>query len=152
MGAMRSSAAALSVLVLIHAAIAARASDGAAAAAHVTWSADACLKCHVRSETAELAARTAQPCRSLCVTCHELTGGHHPVGVPISRRPPAPLLLTRSGTNTCVTCHDVTRPRFESTPWISRSLLERVVHRTRKHRTFHLVLRNDRGQLCRNCH
>jgi hypothetical protein len=78
--------------------------------------------------------------------------GHHPVGVQIDKPVRPPLLLTSNGTNTCVTCHDVTRNRYERTTWTSQSLIQRLATRTRERKTFYLVMRNDRGQLCRNCH
>lgn len=119
---------------------------------HPSWNVAACTECHAAEETARLASRVTRPCRALCATCHTFPEGHHPVGKAISRAMPAPLLLTSSGTNTCVTCHDTTRPRFESTAWVSQSLIERATRRQKENRTCFLVLRNDRGQLCRNCH
>ncbi len=118
---------------------------------HPSWNVAACTECHASEETVQLASRVTRPCRALCATCHEFSEVHHPVGKAITRVMPAPLLLTGSGTNTCVTCHDTTRPRFESTAWVSQSLIERA-RRPKENRTSFLVLRNDRGQLCRNCH
>lgn len=120
--------------------------------AHPAWTAESCLSCHRADETATISPRVARPCRALCVSCHEMRDGHHPVGVRIERRPPAPFLLTASGTNTCVTCHDTTQPRVDTSPWESRSLFERIVRRSREHPTRYLAVRNDRGQLCRSCH
>jgi predicted CXXCH cytochrome family protein len=119
---------------------------------HVSWTLESCMKCHKPAESAELEPRLSRPCTNLCATCHGFRDGHHPVGVTIEAPVPAPLQLTRNGTNACITCHDVTRPRFENSPWISMSLFERTLRRPKENRTYYLVMRNDRGQLCRNCH
>ncbi len=119
---------------------------------HPSWSVESCLSCHRADETPEISGRVARPCRALCASCHAFRDGHHPVGVPIPRAVAAPLLLTKTGTNTCVTCHDTTRPRVDRAPWASMSLFERIAHRSGEHRTHYLAMRNEKGQLCRNCH
>ena len=119
---------------------------------HVTWNEASCLKCHDAALAAEIRGRLTSPCSEMCATCHTFKERHHAVGVPIAGRVPASLLLTKKATNACVTCHDVTRPRYERSAWTSRSLFERVARRSSENKTFYLVMRNDRGQLCRNCH
>lgn len=132
---------------------AARAEEGARPAdEHPSFTAESCLACHRAEEVASISPRVARPCRALCTSCHALRDGHHPVGVPIPSALPAPLLLTASGTNTCVTCHDTTRPRVDSSPWESQSLFARVARRSKHHPTRLLAMRNDKGQLCRTCH
>ena len=122
------------------------------ASGHPSFALESCLACHRADEAATISSRLARPCRALCASCHELRDAHHPVGVRIPRAVPAPLLLTASGTNTCVTCHDTTKPRVDSSPWESQSLFARVVLRSRLYPTRYLAVPNDRGQLCRNCH
>jgi predicted CXXCH cytochrome family protein len=119
---------------------------------HVSWSEETCVNCHDAAATAEIRARLTNPCSAMCATCHTFKERHHAVGVLISGHVQAPLVLTKKATNACVTCHDVTRPRFESSAWVSQSLFERVARRSGENKTFYLVMRNDRGQLCRNCH
>jgi hypothetical protein len=120
---------------------------------HVTWSLDSCMTCHAQTERAELAKRITRPCRDLCASCHKFEKGeHHPVGVQISGAVREPLLLTKQGTNTCSTCHDVTKPVTSSAPWVSQSVIDQIVHQSNANKTFLLVMKNDRGQLCRNCH
>lgn len=126
--------------------------DPGRAGAHPAWTLESCLSCHRADESAAISPRVARPCRTLCASCHDDREGHHPVGVRIERRPPAPLLLTASGTNTCVTCHDTTQPRVDSSPWESRSLFARIARRSKEHPTRYLATKNDRGQLCRSCH
>jgi predicted CXXCH cytochrome family protein len=125
---------------------------GTGQGAHATWNEEACLKCHDAAAAAEIWSRLTKPCSEMCATCHTFPERHHAVGVPISRRVQSPLLLTKNATNACVTCHDVTRPRFERSAWVSQSLFERVARRSIENKTFYLVMRNDRGQLCRTCH
>jgi hypothetical protein len=121
-------------------------------AAHPAWNVEACVSCHTApAEKARLESRVARPCRDMCVSCHSMKN-HHPVGVKIDAAVKAPLMLTADGTNTCVTCHDVTRKPTEDMPWTSQSAIQRVVRRSKEHKTFLLVMRNDHGQLCRNCH
>lgn len=125
---------------------------GTGEGAHLSWNEESCMKCHDAAAAAEIRSRLTKPCSEMCATCHTFTARHHAVGVPISGRVQSPLLLTKNATNACVTCHDVTRPRFERSAWASQSLFERVAHRSSENKTFFLVMRNDRGQLCRNCH
>lgn len=146
-------AALLLALATITAPASARASDEArSAGAHPSWTVDSCLACHGKAEASAISPRLTRPCQTLCVSCHQFRDGHHPVGVTILRAVPAPLLLTTAGTNTCSTCHDTSRPQFDRSPWVSRSLFERIARRPSENRTYFLVMRNDKGQLCRICH
>jgi predicted CXXCH cytochrome family protein len=145
-------AALLLALAAIAAAPALASAESGSGNTHPAWTLESCLACHRADESATLSPRVARPCRTLCATCHDDRDGHHPVGVRIERTPPAPLLLTASGTNTCVTCHDTTKPRVDSSPWESRSLFERIVRRSKEHPTRYLALKNDKGQLCLSCH
>lgn len=120
--------------------------------AHGVWALEDCSSCHAQEESASIAARVSRPCRTLCARCHEFRERHHAVGVPIPARASTRLLLTRAGTITCSTCHDTSRPRTESAPWVSQSLFDRVARRSGENRTHYLAMRNDKGQLCRNCH
>lgn len=119
---------------------------------HPTWNVEACVSCHAaKAERPMLEARITVPCKTMCVSCHSMKS-HHPVGVKIDAEVKPPLRLTSEGRNTCVTCHDVTRSRTESVPWVSQSFIQRVMSRSKEHKTYFLVMRNDHGQLCRNCH
>ncbi len=146
-------AAPVLALVFLASPAASLASEGnRAAGGHPSWSIESCLSCHRAEEENAISRRLARPCRTLCASCHEFREVHHTVGVPIPRALGAQLLLTAAGTNTCVTCHDTTRPRVDRYPWASQSLFERVAHRSGEHRTYYLAMRNERGQLCRTCH
>lgn len=142
----------LLALAAIAAPAAAAPEGGRSAGEHPSWTVESCLACHRADEASMLSSRVSRPCRALCAACHELRDGHHPIGVRIPRAVPAPLVLTASGTNTCVTCHDTTRPRVASSPWESQSLFARIALRSRQYPTRYLAVPNDRGQLCRSCH
>ncbi len=146
-------AAPILAVVLLASPAASLASEGnRAIGGHPSWTAESCLSCHRAEEASAISRRVSRPCRTLCASCHEFRDGHHPVGVAIPRAVPEPLLLTKAGTNTCVTCHDTTRPRVDRAPWASTSLFERIAHRSGEHRTHYLAMRNEKGQLCKNCH
>lgn len=118
---------------------------------HPAWRLDACLSCHAPAEEDALGKRLSRPCAPLCATCHDDRETHHPTGVPVPGLR-APLLLTGEGKLTCSTCHDVTAPRYRDTAWTSQSLAARLTPGKRLLPTKLLVLKNDRGQLCRSCH
>lgn len=146
-------AAALLLALAAAASPTARAGEGARpSGGHPSFTVESCLACHPAGEVVTISPRVARPCRTLCASCHGMRDGHHPVGVRIGRKPSAPLLLTASDTNTCVTCHDTTKPRVDSSPWESQSLFARVAWRSKEHPTRFLAMKNDKGQLCRACH
>ncbi len=145
-------AALLLALSAIVSAAALASAGGRPAGGHPSFTVESCFACHRADEAASISPRVARPCLTLCASCHGSRDGHHPVGVPIPRALPAPMVLTASGTNTCVTCHDTTRPRVDSSPWESQSLFARVARRSKEHPTRYLAMRNEKGQLCRSCH
>lgn len=125
--------------------------DRSASSPHPTWELDSCFSCHARAEREAFGVRLSRPCVPLCTTCHDDRETHHPTGarVPGLR---APLLLTGDGKLTCSTCHDPTAPRRRDLAWTSQALVGRLVPPRGPHPTRLLVMRNDRGQLCRACH
>ena len=121
------------------------------ASAHPTWGLDSCLSCHARTEEDALGTRLSRPCAPLCATCHDDRETHHPTGVCVPGLR-VPLLLTNDGKLTCSTCHDVTVPSRRELAWTSQRLVDRLAPRNGPHPTRLLVMKNDRGQLCRSCH
>jgi predicted CXXCH cytochrome family protein len=118
---------------------------------HPTWKLDSCLTCHAPAEKEALGKRLYRPCAPLCATCHDDRESHHPAGVPV-RGLRAPLLLTGDGRLICSTCHDVAAPRYRDSDWTSRCLVDRLGLRKGARPTKLLVMKNDRGQLCKSCH
>jgi hypothetical protein len=77
---------------------------------------------------------------------------HHLIDRKLPVAPPAALQLTSQGLNGCSTCHDLGQPRFDQVRWKAESLYDRLFRRQPRYRTYFLVFRNDRGQLCKTCH
>ena len=111
-----------------------------------------CKSCHASAEQAAWLNEPAKSCSTFCVTCHKEMGPHHSVGSTIETRNPAQFALTSKKTLACITCHDLKISRFDSKPWKSESLFGSIFQRGAAYKTFYLVERNNRGQLCRQCH
>lgn len=77
---------------------------------------------------------------------------HHTIGGKLERTPQPPLRLDARSQLTCCTCHHLGRPRHDRIRWKAESLFDRVFRRQDRHKTYLLVVRNDRGQLCKACH
>jgi hypothetical protein len=156
---MRRRAAAL--LVVLGACCAATAADDAPRDAETVRSmpfvADlaSCGACHGPGRQSPDAPRdVAHACSTLCTTCHKAdqTGAHHGVGQALEAGSTTSLPLTKDGRTACVTCHDLTRPRWSDVPWKAQSLFDRTFRSAKRYKTYYLVMRNDRGQLCKACH
>lgn len=145
----------LSLLVLAFGAVPAVATGAPAARSasspHPTWGLDSCLSCHARTEEDALGTRLSRPCAPLCATCHDDRETHHPTGVRVPGLR-APLLRTGDGRLTCSTCHDPAAPPRRDFSWTSQALVDRLASRRGPHPTRLLVMKNDRGQLCKSCH
>ena len=122
---------------------------------HATLSSSAaCVSCHAVDAQARWEAHRGRPCDPYCLTCHskEDMAKHHPVGNAVSKAPRIPLRLTAERKSACFTCHDVSTPRHDSVRWKAESLYGRWFRKNKLHKTYYLVTRNDRGQLCLACH
>jgi hypothetical protein len=111
-----------------------------------------CLQCHSTTDSAAPARDPAKACDAFCLTCHEDTKQHHKVGIQPPGGRPATLQLNSRHEVVCTTCHDLTGRRFDDSPWKYQSLYQRAFRKSHHYRTYYLVLRNDKGQLCRTCH
>ncbi len=115
----------------------------------------ACAACHGPDRQAPAAPQdVARACTTLCTTCHKAdqTGAHHGVGQALESGASTSLPLTKDGRTACFTCHDLTRPRWSDVPWKAQSLFDRTFRSAKRYRTYYLVVRNDKGQLCKACH
>ncbi|MBK7294780.1 MAG: hypothetical protein IPI84_13645 [Holophagaceae bacterium] len=114
----------------------------------------ACTACHREAGASLWEAHRWQPCTAFCMTCHAPAdmAQHHSVGKPLRRPLSTPLPLAKNQVLACFTCHDLSRPREDALRWKAESLFGRLFRRQARHRTYLLVHRNDRGQLCRICH
>jgi hypothetical protein len=89
---------------------------------------------------------------TLCVTCHSNTiGNHHAFGVKMKKIPDG-IVLSGSDRIMCITCHDVTKQRYDSRPWKSMSLYESLFSSEKRYKTYYLIMNNNNGELCITCH
>jgi hypothetical protein len=77
---------------------------------------------------------------------------HHTVGTELTEKPDEVLKLTAGKKTACFTCHDLSRPRYDSVRWKAASLYDRLFRAQKRYKTFFLSERNDQGQLCLSCH
>jgi hypothetical protein len=112
----------------------------------------ACHACHTQREQDGRLKDPARACSNMCRTCHKETGKHHPVGIALDRKPSSALSLTSGNELACVTCHDLKGNRFDTSSWRGESLFSSLFRRQSQYKTYYLATRNNKGQLCRNCH
>lgn len=113
-----------------------------------------CAPCH-QDAVQRWATSQYRPCTPYCLSCHAMRldlERHHPVGVSLPMVPPPAIRLTADKKNACFTCHDMSRPRYDSVRWKSTSLFDRLFRKESRYKTYFLLMRNDEGQLCQNCH
>jgi len=110
-----------------------------------------CLSCHTEADKPML-HDTALSCDALCLTCHaDFTASHHPIGIRNRHADPS-LVLTKYGRIGCRTCHDLHVKRFDTRPWKSETLYQRIFNRQDRYKTYFLFKQNTNGELCRQCH
>jgi hypothetical protein len=89
---------------------------------------------------------------SLCVTCHYSIGqNHHVFGVRMKHKPEG-VILSESERIMCITCHDLSKVRYDSRPWKSMSLFDSLFSSEKKFKTYYLIMNNNNGELCITCH
>jgi hypothetical protein len=112
-----------------------------------------CAACHAADDPRRTANATRGGCDQQCISCHAAdTTGHHPIGalVPNLREPA--LQRSSRGRIACRTCHDLERTPSDTVSWRAQSLFDAVFRRQDRYPTYHLAMRNQRGQLCQTCH
>ncbi len=112
-----------------------------------------CAACHKDSQK-RWVSNQYRPCTPYCMSCHKKAemDRHHPVGTQLPRAPENALHLAADKKIACVTCHDMSHPRYDSVRWKATSLFDRLFREESRYKTFFLALRNDQGQLCLSCH
>lgn len=114
---------------------------------------DRCAACHAPGDPRRTAPAARGGCDAQCIQCHAKdTAGHHPTGVAIPALRDSSLERSSKGRIACRTCHDLDRPAADSMPWRAQSLFDAVFRRQARYPTYHLAMRNHRGQLCQSCH
>jgi hypothetical protein len=117
----------------------------------------ACAGCHAQDLAERFPAHRARPCTPYCLTCHfkdgkEVKDQHHSVGTALRKKLTDPRLVTEGDRLGCATCHDLSTPRYDKVRWRAESLFDRMFRSQDRYRTYLLVYRNDKGQLCLACH
>lgn len=114
----------------------------------------ACAACHTKDLSTRFPAAKSRPCTPYCLSCHfkDSKDQHHSVGLPLRKMPADGRLLTEGDRTGCKTCHDLATQRYDRIRWRSESLFDRVFRSQSRYKTYLLVYRNDRGQLCLACH
>lgn len=114
-----------------------------------------CAACHKQDATARLQTGATKPCTPYCMSCHQPAEmeRHHTVDAELPAQPAdAALHLAEGKRMGCVTCHDLSRPRYDSVRWKAASLFDRLFRDSPQYKTYFLSMRNDTGQLCLVCH
>ena len=111
-----------------------------------------CAPCH-KDRVTRWELYQDQPGSPYCMSCHKKTmGRHHIIGTVLTEKPVGPLKLTSEKKTACFTCHNLSRPRYDSVRWKAASLYDRIFHPEKRYKTYFLSERNDQGQLCLSCH
>jgi hypothetical protein len=114
-----------------------------------------CLTCH-KKEPKWFASNSDKVCTTYCMTCHpkEEMSRHHTVNTPLNKTPDDEihLVLTVEKKMACITCHEMSRPRYDKVRWKSTSLFDRIFRHEDKYKTYFLTMQNDQGKLCLTCH
>jgi hypothetical protein len=113
-----------------------------------------CRQCHVETDFGTVVKDPALACDALCLSCHKnvTVENHHAVGMKPGVMQAKNIELTRMGKIACITCHDLRRQRFDSSPWMAQSLFDKMFKKNNQYKTYYLIIQNDKGQLCRTCH
>jgi hypothetical protein len=113
-----------------------------------------CAPCHPEDAAARWTSHRERPCTAYCHTCHLAVdmANHHAVDSLLRKPLNAKLPLTTGHRTACFTCHTLAQTRYDRVRWKAESLFGRLFRREPRQKTYFLVTRNDRGQLCRACH
>lgn len=119
---------------------------------HLTSSKSNCADCHKEEKKLKYSKIPLKICDTFCLTCHKDVGVHHKVGIRNKFHNRNKLQLTEKNRIACITCHDISQKRFDSISWRAESLYESIFKNNKQYKTFYLVIRNNNGALCKNCH
>lgn len=110
-----------------------------------------CTKCHSFTDRSSFQDVT-NICDQKCLQCHKDLEGHHKTGMKLRKDAGPTVKLRKNGTLACVSCHNLTGARWDGKSWKSQSIFGAAFNFGRKHKTYYLVERNNKGQLCDRCH
>jgi len=110
-----------------------------------------CIECH-KNDIAGLQSRLISPCDPMCLKCHTNMKSHHKTGMRMNGKIDKKFMLSSGKKLACVTCHNLKRQRFDKVSWKAQSLYEKMFKEKEKYSTYYLVIRNNKGALCKKCH
>ncbi len=110
-----------------------------------------CLKCHTADEAGSFRGGTGNACSKFCLSCHQMLDRHHPVNKRMTGKKNGSFVLAK-GRTACITCHRINKNRYDSEPWASQSMYDRLFKSSTEYKTYYLIMKNDDGQLCKSCH
>jgi hypothetical protein len=110
-----------------------------------------CMDCHAQ-KMPNVLNEPYKACDTYCLTCHNgMASKHHTSGVRM-RKKPETMELTSTQRIACITCHNLSEKRFDSSPWRSQSLYDSLFTSNKQHHTYYLKVKNVNGELCEKCH
>jgi hypothetical protein len=114
-----------------------------------------CQTCH-KKQPKLFATNSDKVCTTYCMTCHpkEEMSRHHTVNTILNKTPDDEMhmVLTTEKKIACITCHEMSRLRYDKVRWKSTSLFDRMFRHEDKYKTYFLTMQNDSGKLCLTCH
>lgn len=112
-----------------------------------------CLECHDETEMSTRCMELPFPCDNICLKCHKKEmKAHHSTGMAITFKTRGTLRLGTGNRLTCISCHDLTIPRYSRRAKKAQSLFQRMFKSKSKYKSYYLVMDNRKGQLCKICH
>jgi cytochrome c551/c552 len=114
-------------------------------------SSESCRECHTPDQVSVFQGNTTKSCSVFCTTCHLDLGAHHEVNLFLPEKPRATIKLLNNKI-ACFTCHDLTKKRTDKASWKAESLFERMFQSKPVYPTYFLIMKNNEGQLCKQCH
>lgn len=111
-----------------------------------------CPQCHRDEELKSILKDPVTTCETICLKCHKNIERHHKVGAKIKETIPGKLRLTRNKRISCFTCHNLNIKRYDKISWRAESLFESIFRSKSKYNTYYLTIKNNDGQLCKECH
>ncbi len=111
-----------------------------------------CQKCHSPGDAYGWQIGSNNECRRYCYGCHSIERQHHPTGHVVEVSLPKGIVLTAKRQITCRSCHNLQSPAEDSKAWRSESLFDSMFRKQLIYKTYYLIMRNNKGQLCRSCH
>jgi hypothetical protein len=87
-----------------------------------------------------------------CIQCHKNMENHHKIGMKLKNKISPEILLSKDNKVNCFSCHNISLPRFDNVSWSAESLFSNMLSFKSKYKTYYLRKRNNKGQLCKQCH